>query len=278
MYPKGEFDLFAGEQLVVVGRYRRSGQCEVRVNGSVGKEQEEFKFPAKLAKESDDESLAFIEKLWATRRIGEIIDELDLKGKNEELTKELVELSTRHGILTQYTSFLADETVGIHDLAGNSTRADRRLGELEQVSGQGGFAQRGAKASLQTAQNAAPAAAPAADAFSAGERATGVTSSAPLSLSTSNATFRDGATDQQVAVASVRQLGAKSFYWRENRWQDSTVTDEQIKQAKRYEQFSDDYFKLAERHGRTLSQYLVYDEPVLLNLGGETLLIEAAKK
>lgn len=277
VYPKGEFDLFAGEQLVIVGRYRRSGSCEVRVNGSVGKEQEEFEFPAKLAKESDDESLAFIEKLWATRRIGEIIDQLDLKGKNEELTKELVELSTRHGILTQYTSFLADETVRIDDVTSNAVRTESRLKELEQVSGQGGFVQRGAKASMQAAQNAAPAAAPTADAFSAGERSAGVASTAPLSLSTSNATYRDSRSDRQVAIASVRNLGTKSFYWRENRWQDSTVTDEQVKAAKRYEQFSDDYFKLAEKHGRTLSQYLVYDEPVLLNLAGETLLIEPAK-
>ena len=64
---------------------------------------------------SGDESLAFIEKLWAVRRVGEIIDEIDLKGKNDELVKELVELSTRHGILTPYTSFMADETINIHE-------------------------------------------------------------------------------------------------------------------------------------------------------------------
>ena len=43
---------------------------------------------------------AFVEKLWAVRRVGEIIDELDLKGKNNELVKELVTLATKHGILT----------------------------------------------------------------------------------------------------------------------------------------------------------------------------------
>ena len=63
--------------------------------------------------------------------MGEILDELDLKGKNDELVKELVELATRHGILTPYTSFMADENVNIHDLAGNETRADGRLGALD---------------------------------------------------------------------------------------------------------------------------------------------------
>ena len=257
VYPKDEFDLFAGEQLVVVGRYRRSGACDVRVSGTVGKETEDFSFPAKLAKESEDDTNSFIEKLWATRRIGEIIDQLDLKGKNEELVKELVELSTRHGILTPYTSFLADENVNIHSLAANATTTTSNLRALEQVDGRGGVAQRAAKGSFQMAQNAA---APA--------------SAAPAGA----ANYRDAASDKDVTVNTVRNLGAKSFYWRENRWQDSTVTEEQIKTARRFEQFSDDYFKLAEKHGRTLSQYLVYDEPVILNLDDETLLIEPAKK
>ena len=44
--------------------------------------------------------------------------------------------------------------------------------------------------------------------------------------------------------------------------------------AQRVKQFSREYFDLARRHGRTLSQYLAFDEPVLVNLGGETYLIE----
>ena len=54
--------------------------------------------------------------------MGEILDELDLKGKNDELVKELVELATRHGILTPYTSFMADENANLHDLAATSPR------------------------------------------------------------------------------------------------------------------------------------------------------------
>lgn len=252
VYPQGEFDLFAGEQLVVVGRYKRSGPCEVRVRGSVGKETEEFKFPAKFVKGSKDESNAFIEKLWATRRIGELIDQLDLKGRNEELIKELVELSTRHGILTPYTSFLADETTNLYDLTTNAVESGRRLMELEKVSGISATAQRAAKGSFQNATSApAPAAA--------------------------GATYRDAAGDRDVTVDTLRNAGNKSFYWRENQWVDSTVTDEQKKNARRLTQFSAEYFDLAEKHGRKLSQYLVYDEPVLLNLDGEALLIEPAK-
>jgi Ca-activated chloride channel family protein len=249
-YPRDAFDLFAGEQLVIVGRYRKSGHAEVRVEGRVGGEKQEFKFPAELVRDSDDDSFAFIEKLWAVRRVGEIIDELDLKGKNDELVKELVQLSTRHGILTPYTSFLADETVNIHAVTMNAARAERELEQLSAApSGVAGVAQRAAKGAFQGAISA-----PAA--------------------SLGGNSYRDAATDKDVTVAGNRNLGDKSFFYRENRWVDSTVTEEQMRNARRLKQFSDEYFQLAAKHGRRLSQYLVADEPVLLNLDGEALLIE----
>ena len=97
--------------------HRRFTEGDGVVNAS------ELDFAAKLTKKSDDETHAFIEKLWAVRRVGEILDELDLKGKNDELVKELVQLSTRHGILTPYTSFMADDTTDVRDLAANMTEA-----------------------------------------------------------------------------------------------------------------------------------------------------------
>ena len=108
VYPKEETDLFAGQQLVLVGRYKTPGTAKVIVQGKVGDKEQKFDFPATFVEKSGDESFGFIEKLWAVRRVGEILDELDLKGKNDELIKELVELATRHGILTPYTSFMAD--------------------------------------------------------------------------------------------------------------------------------------------------------------------------
>ena len=138
IYPKEASDLFAGEQLVVVGRYKKSGTAKVVVAGMVGDKDERFDFPATLVEHSGDESMAFIEKLWAVRRVGEILDQIDLNGQNEELVKELVELATRHGILTPYTSFMADETTNLHDLTENSSRAATRLESLSQTGGAAG--------------------------------------------------------------------------------------------------------------------------------------------
>ena len=156
VYPKDSFDLFAGEQLVVVGRYRKSGTAKVIVQGMVGENRQKLDFPATLVEKSNDESFAFIEKLWAIRRVGEILDQLDLNGQNDELVKELVELATRHGILTPYTSFMADENTSIHDLAGNTSRANGRLGALNAVGGQSGFGQRAMKGGMQLRASGQP--------------------------------------------------------------------------------------------------------------------------
>ncbi len=58
VYPKDSFDLFAGEQLVVVGRYRKPGTAKVVVKGTVGGSQQKLDFPATLVDKSNDESFA----------------------------------------------------------------------------------------------------------------------------------------------------------------------------------------------------------------------------
>jgi hypothetical protein len=144
----GDYDLFAGEQLVIVGRYRKPGDAKVTITGKVGHREQKMDFPAKLVEQSNDESYAFVEKLWAMRRIGEIIDELDLKGKNDELVKELVALSTKHGILTPYTSFLADENAKPGELASIDARARRADAAVDRLA-----SRRAAPGSLSAPRN-----------------------------------------------------------------------------------------------------------------------------
>ena len=48
-----------------------------------------------------------------------------MHGQNEELVDELVSLSTKYGILTPYTSFLADERVPLHAMGANAARSCR---------------------------------------------------------------------------------------------------------------------------------------------------------
>ncbi len=247
MYPREIYDLFEGEQMVVVGRYRKAGTVKIRITGDVAGDQQEFEFTAMLNGASDEMSNVFVEKLWASRRIGEIIDEIDLKGQNEELVKELVELSTRHGILTPYTSFLADEESDFRATDDNAEATRGSLEMLEETSGQAAFAQRELKAGLQLGQQVQQF--PALDGFGGGG---------------------DG---RQTGVTSVRNIGGKSFYRRNQQWIDAAVDDKAEQEAIAIEQFSDEFFELAAKQQGRLSQYLVFDEPVIVYLDGQAYRI-----
>ena len=242
VYPKGRHDLFAGDQLVIVGRYRFPGAAKVTVRGKVGSEEKTFNFPAKLAEVSADERNAFVEKLWASRRIGEIIDEVDMNGRNEELIKELVDLSTRHGILTPYTSFLAEEKTDLHNAPANTRAAAEQLGQLDAVAGEGAINQRAGKQAFKAAARAPSAGA---------------------------AGYGDASKDRQVQVNSVMNLGSRSFYRRDGKWIDSRVTDKMRGSVNNIKRYSDEYFALIDKHGKDVAKYLAIDEPVVLELDGK---------
>lgn len=246
VYPKEAFDLFAGDQLVLVGRYKKGGAAKVVVQGTIGGGQRHFDFPAKLTNKSADDTHAFVEKVWAMRRVGEIIDDIDLNGKNQELVNELVALSTKHGIITPYTSFLADENTNLRELAANSSRADMALDALSLSSGRRGFVQRDLKARLQQANNA-----PASDAFAGG------------------AAYKVLADDSEVTVETVQNVGSKTFFRRKNRWIDSAVTKKQEQEAKKVERYSREYFELVSRHGKSIAKYLAIEGNVTLEIDGQ---------
>ena len=247
VYPAEAYDLFVGEQLVMVGRYRTPDSGKVTIAGEVGGEKQTFDFQAALVEKSADESNAFIEKLWATRRVGQIIDEIDLVGKNEELIGELVKLSKKHGIMTPYTAFLAEEPVapvdgrigwGIgHDDA--VRRAEKQLEALDAAEGAGGFAQRDFKAQLRQANQAA---APAMAKFRAADK------------------------DEEVVVTSVKNVGNKTFFFRGDRWVDSSIDNEKLKDAKEVKRFSDEYFELVTKHGSEVAKYLAIEGKVVIQL------------
>ncbi len=109
LYPSELLDLFAGEQITLVGRYRGSAEdVSIRLSGTVDGQAVTFVYDGQ-----DFPSVAggdaFIARLWATRRIGDLLNTIRLRGENEELVKAVVDLSIRYGIITPYTSFLIEE-------------------------------------------------------------------------------------------------------------------------------------------------------------------------
>ena len=128
-----------------------------------------------------------------------------------------------------------------------------------------------------------PGAAPAAPAPSCSERAcSGPAAPAllgPLAFGTQGgglANFQAEGKDQAVQ-AKVRQIGSKTFYFKENRWIDSTVLPEEDAKARRIRQFSDDFFKLARSQSAELNQYLTFSEPVTIKLADTVYRIDPAE-
>ena len=79
---------------------------------------------------------------------------------------------------------------------------------------------------------------------------------------------------------NIRVVADKTFYLREGRWVDSSVTEEMEKNANPVEikQFSDEYFKLIDENGANLSQYLVFEESITLNFNGKLYKIERVEE
>ena len=101
-------DLFAGDELVVFGRFRGVGRGEwgVAVTGRRNGHEERFATSAAATPQSGAD---YIPQLWAARKAGALAREIRLHGQNPEIVNELKRLALRYGILTEYTSYLVQE-------------------------------------------------------------------------------------------------------------------------------------------------------------------------
>jgi Ca-activated chloride channel family protein len=109
IYPRNLPDLFKGSQLALVGRYKNSiNVTTVRLTGKVGGRERSFAYSGQsFPSEKTDNQ--FLPRLWATRRVGYLLEQIRLNGENRELVDEIVKLGTRFGIVTPYTSFLVTD-------------------------------------------------------------------------------------------------------------------------------------------------------------------------
>ncbi len=299
-YPSDLMDLFRGEQLIVVGRYRKSTPVKVTLYGKVADQSREMSIESMFGNSDETRKNQFVETLWATRRIGEIIDDLDLKGQNKELIDELVALSLKHGIMTPYTSFLADENMSFGDRSRLLTEAESRSDGLSAASGMGGFSQRSFKSELKRASRANSSALQdaAEEADNAIVRRLGIPAARgerpPAIPSPAGNQGGIGGRDRggiggggkgeeakrQVAQR-VRRIDTKTFYWKNNEWQDSeygTLTEEAQKKLIEVEQFSDEYFELTRLNKGRYGKYLSVAEPMLIRIDGRNYRIVISKK
>ena len=107
-------DLFVGSQLLIAGRYTGSGPVTARLLGNLDGKPVTYTLSTALPAVADTND--FLPRLWATRKIGYLLDAIRLHGTegggatdDPELVGEIVRLSKEYGVLTPYTSFLVTD-------------------------------------------------------------------------------------------------------------------------------------------------------------------------
>jgi Ca-activated chloride channel family protein len=108
-YPRKAPDLFRGGQIVLMGRYRNEIPSEILVEGTIAGERIGLEFNEEGGHEDEAATTAhdFIPKLWATRKVGFLLDEIRRGGERKELKDEVIRLGRKFGLVTPYTSYLA---------------------------------------------------------------------------------------------------------------------------------------------------------------------------
>jgi Ca-activated chloride channel family protein len=219
LYPRPLPDLFAGSQLVVLGRYEGGGDATVTLSGTVDGTGRTYRFPAQSFASTGGEAL--LPRLWATRKVGYLLDQIRLNGENDELVDEIVDLSIRYGVVTPYTSYLVTEpdvlTGAGRDAAVAQARADAAA--PVEVSGAGAVAKAQASANLREANVAAPL--PATIASDRG---------APIAV------------DEVVRAAGDRTFVLRDDVWTDTTFDPETMTPRQVAFG------SDAYFALLDAH------------------------------
>jgi Ca-activated chloride channel family protein len=140
--PRTLGDLFSGSRVIMLGRYSNLtddgmvvwvGQQPRMVLCRTGMTAEEVKLlsqprlEALVEGKDASQQHAFVARLWAQQRINALVNEIRLAGADgqepsKELVDEIVRLSLEHGIMTEYTAFLADESMGLADAVAPASR------------------------------------------------------------------------------------------------------------------------------------------------------------
>lgn len=133
LYPQAVPDLFQGSSLLLTGRYRATADtAAIRVRGRTGAREREYVYQFDLSRASGHD---FVPRLWATRRVGDLLDQVRVDGESQILVKEIRELGLDYGLVTPYTTFVIEGRADGAASAVNMTLY-RNQAELNQASGQ----------------------------------------------------------------------------------------------------------------------------------------------
>lgn len=254
-YPRTLPDLFRGSQLTVIGRYRNPidmNFVRLTLTGKSGGNERKF-FYNNLHFVLNEEANDFLPRLWATRRVGWLMEQVRTNGEQQELRDEIVDLGTRYGIVTPYTSYLALEpgaaAQNVTSIASSRTK---------------GFS------NARGGSNAPPPPAPtAADAKA-------VTGNIAVQQSKrARAQQEVTRVDKDDQSGTIRIAGGKTFYLRDGVWTDADFNAGMTLPQTVVKFGSDEYFALLKQKPR-LAAFFSLGERVLVILNGTIYRVDAA--
>jgi Ca-activated chloride channel family protein len=264
-------DLFAGQQLIVVGRYRAGGPTTITLTGSLNGTPQTLIYEG-LSFANNAGGQAFIPRLWATRKIGALTNQIRLNGARQELVDGIVQLSIRYGIITPYTSFLIQENDMIPrdqqprtpmPVLMQATAAAARVGS---AGGQADANKNAVPGSSPSSGGVAVEAASTANAFQgsgSGVLAPTLTA-APTQVGANPVSAPVFEPEKGTGRANepVKQVNDRAFVLRGGVWIDTRYTSDTMRLVP-VTFLSDDYFKLLEAHPE-LKDYLAIGDHLIV--------------
>lgn len=258
VYPQALADLFAGEQLTLVGRYRHSDDViTVTLKGDVDGERQTLVYTFDgFSDRAGGEH--FLGRLWAMRRIGDLLNRIRLQGEHEELVESVVSLSIRYGIITPYTSFLIEED-DILSQRGRASAMDAFADEAEALALD--FTGERAVDAAQTAQTFSQAAVPLPAPTSTGS-GRGSLATSPA-IGDADAVEMEEALDDEVGGQRIRYVGDKTFLLQQGVWTDTSYQPDTMEVIE-VVFLSDDYFDLLATHPEAGAYLALADEIIIV--------------
>jgi Ca-activated chloride channel family protein len=263
-YPEALPDLFKGDQLVLTGRYSGNGSGTCLIEGDADGSHQKFTSPVTFAKDSTDQP--FVPRLWASRRVAYLLDQIRVHGENGELKDEVTDLARQFGLVTPYTAFLIMEDEQKRQISErNQTFRDFAKDQPAQKSASDLYDEmqrdksgRGAVA-MSRAQNSMKYDISATDALNQSNAelasgmgvATSVVSAGPVSanrVARQTALGGDASTRLVEYTQNTRYLAGRAFYQNGNQWIDSNVSKQNGGNEVRLKFGSPEYFDFAEKN------------------------------
>lgn len=245
MHPSVLPDLFKGDQLVVFGRYSGAGDAAIQLEGSINGARRTFTYEASFPARATDHS--FLPKLWATRRVGFLLDQIRLHGEEKELKDEIVDLARKHGIVTPYTAYLV-----VEDESRRNVLAERRTFQGFESSpaaiAAASSMYKGAK--TMKSGEAAVGGAQAIDTLNRADNISALDKANAMALRGQTGALKEGAKNIRNAIQNqqTRTMGGRTFYQNGAQWVDALAQANQNARRRQVKFNSEAYFALTRKY------------------------------